>query len=75
MSGARRRFGDLFNHIHGQAFACGLEAERISRRLRRLSEEAHRTRMSRAAVLIEIAAQVVELEGQINMRAEGPGRG
>jgi|GEM_PF-4270237 len=64
MSHSRGRGGDLFNHGQGRAPACGVEAEQISRRLRLLSEEAQRTRMNRAAILIEIAAQIVELEGR-----------
>lgn len=64
MSRSRRHGGDLFNHAHGRALACGMDAEQMSRRLRLLSEEAQRTRMNRAAVLIEIAAQIVELEGR-----------
>lgn len=63
MSHSQGRGGDLFNHNQGRVPACGVEAEQISRRLRLLGEEAQRTRMNRAAILIEIAAQIVELEG------------
>lgn len=64
MRHTRRRGGDLFDHARPQALACGLEAEQLSRRLRLLSEDAHRASMPRTAVLIEIAARVVEMEGR-----------
>ncbi|MED5547924.1 MAG: hypothetical protein VX529_01085 [Pseudomonadota bacterium] len=59
-----RRPVDLFGKPPAPAFTCGVDAERLSRRLRALSEDAYRFRMNRAAILIEVAAQIVELEGQ-----------
>lgn len=64
MSRSRRSGGDLFDDVPGRPLVCGVEAEQISRRLRLLSEEAYRLRANRAAILIEIAAQIVELEGR-----------
>ncbi len=59
-----RRSADLFGKKPAPAFTCGVDAEQLSRRLRMLSEDAYRFRMNRAAILIEIAAQIVELEGR-----------
>lgn len=59
-----RRSADLFNKSPAPAFTCGAEAEELSRHLRSLSEDAYRFRMNRAAILIEVAAQIVEMEGR-----------
>ena len=74
MSRSRPSGSDLFDDVPRRPLICGLEAEQISRRLRLLSEEAHRLRVNRAAVLIEIAAQIVELEGRaLDSRAGNTG--
>ncbi len=59
-----RRSADLFGKSPAPAFTCGVDAEQLSRRLRTLSEDAYRFRMNRAAILIEVAAQIVEMEGR-----------
>ena len=59
-----RRSADLFGKKPAPAFTCGVDAEQLSRRLRTLSEDAYRFRMNRAAILIEVAAQIVEMEGR-----------
>lgn len=71
MTGRRNHDRDLFGRRRPSFFPHGEEADRIAFDLRRLSEAAHQIRLDRAAMIIEVAANIVELEGVVVQQADG----
>lgn len=72
MARGRDQNRDLFGRRRSSVFPHGEEADRIALDLRRLSEAAYRIQLDRAAVLIEVAASIVQLEGMAVQDADGP---
>jgi ribosomal protein L25 (general stress protein Ctc) len=71
MARRRREDRDLFGYHRTSIYPHGEEADRIALDLRRLSEAAHRIRLNQSAFLIEVAANIVQIEGVAVQEAEG----
>lgn len=65
---ARNR--DLFGRVPPVALLGEVPSDEIAARLRRLSEDAYALGLGRAATLIEVAAIVTEMEGELVYRDE-----